>query len=178
MRRPAFSLRDPLLWARTVQLALLCVVTVAMLGAGQSRFDRLGHDLMCSCGCEQVLLECNHVSCPDSPVMIAELHSQLTTGKNDTEVLNWFATKYGAVILAAPIRGGFDYVAWIVPFTLFLLATLGTFTLVWAWKRRTLGRARLATGFDGDPAAGEAPDPQQAAKDRALRERIRRETEY
>ena len=48
------------------RLALLCVVTVVMLGAGQSRFDRLGHELMCSCGCGQILLECNHVSCPDS----------------------------------------------------------------------------------------------------------------
>ena len=30
-------------------------------------------------------------------------------------MLNWFAAKYGATVLAAPIRGGFDNVAWIAP---------------------------------------------------------------
>ena len=117
---------SPLFWARTVQLALLCVITFAMLGAGQSRFNRLGHELMCSCGCGQVLLECNHVGCPDSARMIDELKTQMAAGGNDTAVLNWFVAKYGATILAAPIRGGFDNVAWIVPVAIFVLATLGT----------------------------------------------------
>ena len=161
---------SPLFWARTVQLALLCAVTVAMLGAGQSRFDRLGHELMCSCSCGQVLLECNHVSCPDSPVMIRELHEQIDSGKSDTEVLNWFVTKYGATVLAAPIRGGFDDIAWIVPVAIFIFATLGTFAVVAAWKRRTL---RMVGATGGSAASGE-PN----AQDAALRERIRRETEY
>ena len=175
---------DPIFWAKALQLALLCVVTVVMLGAGQSRFDRLGHELMCSCGCGQVLLECNHVGCPDSARMIIELRAQLATGETDTAVLNWFAAKYGATILAAPIRGGFDNVAWIVPVAIFLLATLGTFGIVWMWKRRTLRMAGVAAGIDGSDtigsdlsATGES-NPQDAAQDAALRERIRRETEY
>jgi len=169
----------PIFWARTVQIALLCVVTVAMLGAGQSRFDRLGHELMCSCGCGQVLLECNHVGCPSSSHMIGELRAQIATGESDTEVLNWFAAKYGATILAAPIRGGFDNVAWIVPVAIFLLATIGTFGIVWAWKRRALQMAGAAaeTGGVNLSANGES-NPQDAAQDAALRERIRRETEY
>lgn len=168
----------PLFWARTVQIALLCVVTVVMLGAGQSRFNRLGHELMCSCGCGQILLECNHVSCPDSPVMIRELHEQIDSGKSDTAVLNWFVAKYGATILAAPIRGGFDNVAWIVPVAIFLLATLGTFGIVWLWKRRALKLAGAA-GFDSGDAAGNLPASGESnPQDAELRERIRRETEY
>jgi cytochrome c-type biogenesis protein CcmH len=162
---------DPIFWARTLQIALLCAVTVVMLGAGRSRYERLGHELMCSCGCGQILLECNHVSCPDSPVMIGELHAQLDSGKTDTQVLQWFEAKYGATILAAPIRGGFDNAAWIVPAVIFILATLGTFAIVWLWKRRSLGHVGL-TG--GDLAATGDLNPQDAE----LRERIRRETEY
>ena len=113
-RRADFAC-SPIFWARTVQLALLCVVTFVTLGAGQSRFNRLGHELMCSCGCKQVLLECNHVGCPDSARMIGELKTQMAAGGNDTAVLNWFVAKYGATILAAPIRGGFDNVAWTFP---------------------------------------------------------------
>lgn len=176
MRRPTQfwrGWRGPVFWARTVQTALLCVITVAMLGAGESRFDRLGHELMCSCSCGQILLECNHVGCPDSARMIDELRAQLATGKSDKEILNWFVTKYGATVLAAPIRGGFDDAAWIVPIAVFLLATAGTFVVVWLWKRRALAMAGAA-GFGGNlPAAG-----QSDLQDAALRERIRRETEY
>ena len=166
---------DPIFWAKALQLTLLCVVAFVMLGAGQSRFDRLGHELMCSCGCGQILLECNHVGCPDSARMIAELRAQLATGGSDTAVLQWFEAKYGATILAAPIRGGFDNAAWIVPVAIFLLATLGTFWVVWLWKRRALKLAGAATGIDGsDLSADGESNPQDAE----LRERIRRETEY
>jgi cytochrome c-type biogenesis protein CcmH len=168
-------LRSPIFWARALQIALLCVVTVAMLGAGQSRFNRLGHELMCSCGCGQVLLECNHVGCPSSSHMIGELQAEIATGESDTDVLNYFVAKYGATILTAPIRGGFDRVAWIVPVVIFLLATVGTFGIVWLWKRRALNLASATPGFiDGNLPASEESNPQEAA----LRERIRRETEY
>jgi len=170
MHRLLSHLRSPIFWAKTLQSALLCVIVVAMLGAGQTRYNRVGHELMCSCGCGQVLLECNHVGCPDSSRMINELHTQLDASNNDTAVLNWFEAKYGAIVLAAPIRGGFDNAAWIVPIGVFLLATGGTFVVVWLWKRRALSLAVANPAAAGIPAI-----PPQ---DDALRERIRRETEY
>jgi hypothetical protein len=46
------------------------------------------------------------------------------------------------------------------------------------WKRRTL-RLAGAAGFDSGDAVGNLPDPGESnAQDAALRERIRRETEY
>jgi cytochrome c-type biogenesis protein CcmH/NrfF len=161
--------RGVVFWAKTLQCVLLGVIVVAMLGAGQSRYDRLGNELMCSCGCGQILLECNHFGCPGSPVMIRELQAQLASGASDKAILGWFATKYGPIILAAPIRGGFDDAAWIVPFTVFVLATAGTFGIVWLWKRRAQGLVTagpLGTAHESTP------------QDAALRERIRRETEY
>ena len=124
---------------------------------------------MCACGCGQILLECNHVGCPDSPVMIRELHGQVAGGGSDKTIFAWFAAKYGAIILAAPLRGGFDDVAWIVPLAVFVLATLGTFAVVWFWKRRALRFAPAAAA----PQLGRLT-PQQTA----LRDRIRQETEY
>ena len=172
--RIATSRTGPIFWARTVQIILLCVVAVAMLGAVRSRFDRLGHELMCSCSCGQILVECNHVGCPDSARMINELHAQIATGASDTAVLQWFTAKYGATVLAAPIRGGFDNAAWIVPIAVFLLATLGTFAIVWLWKRRTLQLAGAnPASLEAYPASA-LHNPQDAA----LRERIRKETEY
>lgn len=124
--------------------------------------------MMCVCGCGQVLLECNHVGCPDSSRMIGELRDQLA-GPNgtgaDSLVLNWFVGKYGATVLAAPIRGGFDNVAWAIPVAMFLIATVGTGFLVRAWSQKRSGVV-MAGGGASLPV------------DDALRERIRRETEF
>ena len=145
---------------------VVCLLTVVMLGTdASSRFNKLGHEMICTCGCGQVLLDCNHVGCPVSPVMIDELHAQMDGGGSDTMILNWFGAKYGATVLAAPIRGGFDNVAWIAPMAAFLMATVGVGFLIRTWTVRT-GR-RVSVSASGHDPAGDA-----------LRDRIRRETEY
>jgi cytochrome c-type biogenesis protein CcmH/NrfF len=156
---------------RAMQGLVVCLLAVVMLGAGDaaSRFNKIGHEMMCACGCGQILLECNHVGCPDSERMIGELQQQVAGGGTDTSIMNWFVAKYGATILAAPMRGGFDNVAWIMPVAVFVLATLGTVILVRVWRRRS------AAGMAGGEAV--AGMPTSAGAD-AMRERIRRETEY
>jgi len=128
-----------------------------------TRYTGIGHKLVCSCGCTQILLECNHVGCPDSPRMIAALQTQIASGGGDTSIFNWFAAKYGPTVLAEPMRGGFDNAALIVPVALFLLATMGTIYLIQRWGRRT----QLT------PVG-----PMASLPSNELRERIRRETEY
>ncbi len=162
------------MYRRTLSLVTVCLLAVAMLGAGgddsTQRYGRIGHNLMCVCSCGQVLLECNHVGCPDSARMIGELHDQLG-GPNgagaDSLILNWFVAKYGGTVLAAPIRGGFDIVAWIIPLALFILATIGTAFMVKLWA-----------GRGGPPSSGGTPLLAGAGMDDAVRDRIRRETEY
>ena len=57
---------------RISQLALVCVLIAVTAGATDStaRFNKDSHELMCGCGCNQLLGECNHVGCPSSPVML------------------------------------------------------------------------------------------------------------
>ncbi len=165
------------MFRRGLQAMLLGAVTLVMLGAGDTsaRYEHLGHQMMCSCSCGQILLECNHVSCPASPVQIAELKEQLASGAGNTAILNWFAGKYGAIILASPMRGGFDNVAWIMPILVFLLATIGTGLVVWMWKRRSLRLVGAVNGYARDVRSSAADMSADAA---ALRDRIRKETEY
>ena len=150
---------------RLAQSALLIVVAVTMLGAGtpDTRFDQLGHKLMCTCGCAELLLECNHVGCPDSPGLIAQLHTQVDSGASDSAIFKYFAAQYGPTVLAAPLRGGFDDVAWIVPFALLILGLAGIVLLLRYWRAR---HQRLAPSIPAPPT-----DP-------ALRDRIRDETHY
>ncbi|WP_334267468.1 cytochrome c-type biogenesis protein [Edaphobacter sp. HDX4] len=154
---------------RWCQGAAVCLLFLVVLGAADAntRFGRLGHEMVCVCGCGQILLECNHVGCPDSDRMIGELRQQIASGGGDTAVLNWFSAKYGPTVLAAPIRGGFDNAAWIAPFAVFLLATVGTGFLITLWRKRTSTHP-AAAGLPGGASGG----------DDALRARIRRETEY
>src|ERR1700754_3579519 len=128
------------------QSAAVCLLAIVMLGAADSstRFGRLGHEMMCVCGCGQILLECNHVGCPDSDRMIGELRQQVALGGGDNAILNWFSAKYGPTVLAAPIRGGFDNAAWIAPAAVFLLATAGTGILISMWRKRSAARPAMA----------------------------------
>lgn len=150
---------------RWPQLLLVFVIALATIGAGDtgSRFNDIGHKMVCTCSCSQILLECNHVGCPNSPGMIDELKQQLASGGSDTSIFNAFAAKYGPTVLAAPIRGGFDNAAWIVPIAVFLLAMVGTAFLIKHWR----GRHLL-------PAGAEA----YMTHTDAMRERIRRDTEF
>ena len=150
---------------RLLQIFSIILFAGVMLGATSpdTRVDKIGHKLVCQCGCGQILMECNHVGCPVSPVMIDELRTQLASGVSEKTALDFFINKYGPIALAAPIRGGFDNVAWIVPFAVFTLAIFGVALLIRYWKRRhdTL-----------IPAAVAAPslDP--------MHDRIRRDTDY
>src|SRR5881227_1063204 len=64
----------------TVLLGLL-----VLLGASDdsARVDRLGHQMMCVCGCNQILLECNHVGCSYSTRMRDELVAAVGRGDSD-----------------------------------------------------------------------------------------------
>jgi cytochrome c-type biogenesis protein CcmH/NrfF len=155
-------------WTRAVEALVVAFAICFSLGASDasSRFNDLGHRLMCTCSCSQLLGECNHVGCPESGRMRDELASAIASGLSDKQILDGFAAKYGATVLAAPTTKGFDLVAWIAPFAVFGAALMGTILLVRRWSD---GRVKAA-------AIAVAAEPQGAAEQGRL-ERIRRETE-
>jgi cytochrome c-type biogenesis protein CcmH/NrfF len=152
---------------RFLQLLLVSATFFTLMGATNpaNTFKHLGGQMMCTCGCAEMLLECNHVGCPDSPALITELHGQVSAGHSEKDILAFFAAKYGPTVLAAPLRGGFDNVAWIMPFAVFALGLVAVVLVLQMWKRRA---ARLA------PAAPIPP----SLDANALRDRIRDETQY
>jgi cytochrome c-type biogenesis protein CcmH len=86
---------------------LLCAAVFALLGAGDpaTRFTEIGHQMMCICGCNQILLECNHVGCPASDGMRNELMAAVSRGDSDSLVEQSFVQKYGPPVLAALFFG-------------------------------------------------------------------------
>jgi cytochrome c-type biogenesis protein CcmH len=117
---------------------LLCASIFALLGAGDpaTRFNEIGHQMMCICGCNQILLECNHVGCPASDGMRNELMASVSRGDSDSLVEQAFVQKYGPTVLAAPTTKGFDRAAYIIPFVMLILGFGLMVMLVRAWKNR------------------------------------------
>jgi cytochrome c-type biogenesis protein CcmH len=152
---------------RMARLALLFLISILLLGAGDdsARFKDVGHRLMCVCGCNEVLLECNHVGCQYSDHMRAELVTAIDRGDNDSLVLQDFVQKYGTTVLLAPTTTGFNKVAWIMPFAALILGLTAVVSVVMVWKKRPA--PPLADGIV--PIPGPAMDQ--------YRERARRDTE-
>jgi len=165
-------MRAPLLhprWVKAAQAGLLAVAVCFSLGDSDSgsRVDSLGHRLMCTCGCAQLLGECDHYGCPSRGEELALLTTTIASGQNDQQILNAFAAKYGVTVLAAPRTHGFDLVAWIAPFAVFAAALLGTILLVRRWSG--------ISGVQAAAAASSEPTGLNPEEKERL-ERVRRET--
>jgi cytochrome c-type biogenesis protein CcmH len=146
---------------------LLTLAVFALAGAGDpaTRFNELGHQMMCICSCGQILLECNHVGCPDSDGMRNELMAAVSRGDSDSLVEQSFVQKYGPTVLAAPTTTGFDRTAWIVPFVALALGLSIVVLIIRAWKNRPA------------PAIADGVRPVRGAELEQFREKARKETD-
>ena len=140
--RMIFARRSSALWL------LVAALSLTLVGAGDAdpaRFAKLGKHLMCPCSCAQMLLECNHVGCPDSETMRAQLAAGVSSGDSDDTILSRFVETYGATVLAAPTKKGFDLLAWIMPF---VALGGGIFLVVYfvrRWQLRNAQQPAFAT---------------------------------
>jgi cytochrome c-type biogenesis protein CcmH/NrfF len=152
---------------RIAQCSLLSLAVFVFSGAGDpsTRFNELGHQLMCICGCGQILLECNHVGCPDSDGMRNELMSAVSRGDSDSLVEQAFVQKYGPTVLAAPTTTGFDRTAWIMPFAALITGFAILLLIIRAWKDRPA------------PAIANGVRPVHGMELDQFREQARKETE-
>jgi hypothetical protein len=155
-------------WIKFGEALALALAICFSLGATSptSRLDKLGHQVMCQCGCAQLLGECDHVGCPDRDKELSQLSTDIAAGETDQQIFDEFVAKYGATVLAAPPARGFDLVAWIAPFAVFAAALLGTILLIRRWGG--LGSKKQVAAV----AAAGAADPAEHER----LERIRRET--
>jgi cytochrome c-type biogenesis protein CcmH len=152
---------------RLLHCGLLCLAVFTLTGAGDpaTRFNELGHQMMCICSCGQILLECNHVGCPSSDGMRNELMTAVSRGDSDSLVEQSFVQKYGPTVLAAPTAKGFDRTAWIVPFVALALGLSIVVLVIRSWKNRPA------------PAIADGLPPVRGAELEQFRDQARKETE-
>jgi cytochrome c-type biogenesis protein CcmH len=153
--------------SRILQALLLCLAVFTLLGAGDpaTRFTEIGHQMMCICGCNQILLECNHVGCPDSDGMRNELMAAVSRGDSDSLVEQSFVQKYGPTVLAAPTMQGFDRAAYIIPPVALGLGVGLIVFVIRSWKNRPA------------PAIADGLRPASGAELEQFRDQARKETD-
>lgn len=118
-------------------MLVIGLAVAVFMGAGDSsRFDKLGHRMMCPCGCGQILLECNHVGCAYSDKMRNELMAGLDRSDSDDLIFQGFVQSYGPTVIAAPTTTGFNRLAWIMPFAVLALGMGFVVFVVRSWKNK------------------------------------------
>lgn len=166
---------------RLAEVLLLCAAVTLLMGADtqNARYEKLGSKIMCTCGCAEMLLKCNHVGCPNSDRMIGQLRA-LTGGgadgrpgsqefagiqpqSDDEAVLNWFRRNWGVTAVVEPGTHGLELWAWIMPPAALGLGLLLVVMTVRRWRLRPAQASRASVALDPHLEA--------------LRARARRETE-
>lgn len=130
----------PRRYARTAWLALLLLIAGAAALRGDispgAQFRQLGQKLICTCGCQQGLLVCNHLHCSYRRQMKAELQQRIAAGGTGSLILQSFVQEYGAAVLAVPKHHGFELLAWILPWLAAGGGMLMLLLVIGYWSRR------------------------------------------
>jgi len=110
------------------------------------RAHALSLRLKCMCGgCDDTAGTCNHSGgafagpCATAQAELKEIDQRISRGESDDLILQDFVQEYGPSVLVSPPAKGFDWLVWVMPIVLPLLA----FGLVWALVRRWRHRATL-----------------------------------
>lgn len=115
---------------------------------GQQQADRvkeIGGKFMCTCGCNQVLTQCNHVGCTTSAAMLKELAQWVARGDSQTAITEAFVQEYGTKVYAEPPRSGLSLVAWSLPGIYLALGTALVILIVLRWRGRGRSTPNVAT---------------------------------
>lgn len=166
--RPKPEIRVLIIYAATFLLASAFLLAPIARAQQTDHAKKLGMNLMCMCGCAQVLVQCNHLNCPSSAPMLKELDDRIATGESDETVIQDFIKGYGVAVLSSPPNTGFNRVAWLLPSIAFAMG-LGVIALVINhWRKRPVP----AIAAPQSSQAGISPDALARA-----REKVDRETE-
>jgi cytochrome c-type biogenesis protein CcmH len=140
---------------RLLFTALLLVLVAAVLPAAaqdpvtDDEINAIARDLYCPV-CENTPLDvCPTQACQD---WRDEIRQQLSEGKSEAEIRAYFVERYGARVLAAPPREGFNTIVYILPI-LAVVIGLGLFVRY----LRSLRERGDETAMVGQAAAQEPP---------------------
>lgn len=121
--------------------------------------DDLEHKIKCQCGCVLDVYTCRTTdfSCGVSPAMHRDVMNLVWGGYNATEILGAFQSVYGERVLMAPLKQGFNWVGYTMPFAALLTASGVVAVLIRKWGASSPVEPRAAAApLDATPEELEA----------------------
>ncbi len=112
--------------------------------------DDVTQDLICTCGCGEMLGECD---CDTAAQMIAPISGMIDQGQDKNQILSYFVEQYGESVLAAPTKSGFNLTAWVIPFVVMGIAIGVVYFVMAKWVLK--GKARKKRGKKTHPGPEE-----------------------
>ena len=129
--------------------------------------DDLEHQIKCQCGCVLDVFTCRTTdfSCAVSPAMHRDVMRLVSGGYDATEILAAFQGVYGERVLMAPLKQGFGWVGYLMPFAAIIGAGTVTAGIIRKWGRRTRNLPQVATVNSVDASPEELKALQAAIRD-------------
>jgi cytochrome c-type biogenesis protein CcmH len=161
-------------WPARARFVLLTALVVAVLVpsvafAATPPRSSVSDKIMCQCGCGAVLTNCPHQDCGWGVPAKAFIEEQLVKGKAPDELVQYYVSQYGEVVLAAPTKTGFNVAAWVIPFVGLIVGAVAIYFLLGMWSARREDPALPDTGLAVVPAA-DPDDPISRRLDDELRD--------
>ena len=117
--------------------------------------DELEHQIKCQCGCVLDVFTCRTTdfACGVSPAMHRDVIALVAGGYNASEIMTAFQSVYGERVLMAPLKKGFNWLGYIMPFAAILGGGGVVAVLIRRWGARARAEPRFATpvGVEASP---------------------------
>jgi cytochrome c-type biogenesis protein CcmH len=117
--------------------------------------DDLEHQIKCQCGCVLDVFTCRTTdfSCGVSPAMHRDVTALVAGGYDAAEIMTAFQSVYGERVLMAPLRKGFNWLGYIMPFAAIIGGGGVVAVLIRRWGARAGAEPTPVTppGIDASP---------------------------
>ncbi|MEO8578092.1 MAG: cytochrome c-type biogenesis protein CcmH [Gemmatimonadales bacterium] len=108
--------------------------------------DALEHELKCQCGCVLDVYTCRTTdfSCGVSPAMHHDVMNLVSGGYTAPEILAAFQKVYGEQVLMSPLKEGFNWVGYLMPFAALITGGVVVAGLIRKWAAREAAQPHTA----------------------------------
>lgn len=121
-----------LLFSLTLAVAVLLVPFHVQAQKG-GREKQLASQMVCMCGCNEILDECNPITCATSAKMRKELAQMISANDTDAAILQNFVQEYGRAVIAVPPSNS---LAWYIAPMAFVLGLGIVVMVIRLWRHR------------------------------------------
>ena len=108
--------------------------------------DALEHEIKCQCGCVLDIYTCRTTdfACGVSPAMHRDVMNLVSGGYTGQEILDAFQKVYGEQVLMSPLKEGFNWVGYLMPFAALITGGVVVASLIRKWGAREAAQPRAA----------------------------------